>query len=137
MISNEAVLDALAACGALAGFLVLFLGFRAVGCEWLLMSQSAIRNGQEAAFCFYVPTQARANRRPSRRAGRTAWSWERRLPAIRPVPSDAIFARRAWISPISDGREGTDFIDASGRLAATFDILRGCRRPRGAGTALH
>ena len=26
---------------------------------------------------------------------------------------------------ISDGREGADFIDASGRLAATFDILRG------------
>lgn len=31
---------------------------------------------------------------------------------------------------ISDGREGADFIDASGRLAATFDILGGIAERR-------
>lgn len=40
--------------GALAGFLVWFLGFMAIGGEWFLMWQSATWNGQEAAFRFYV-----------------------------------------------------------------------------------
>lgn len=39
---------------ALAGFLVWFLGFMAIGGEWFLMWQSATWNGQEAAFRFYV-----------------------------------------------------------------------------------
>lgn len=40
--------------GALAGFLVWFLGFMAVGGEWFLMWQSATWNGQQAAFRFYA-----------------------------------------------------------------------------------
>lgn len=40
--------------GALAGFLVWFLGFMAVGGEWFLMWQSPTWNGQEPAFRFYV-----------------------------------------------------------------------------------
>jgi predicted small integral membrane protein len=39
---------------ALAGFLVWFLGFMAVGGEWFLMWQSETWNGQEPAFRFYV-----------------------------------------------------------------------------------
>jgi predicted small integral membrane protein len=39
---------------ALAGFLVWFLGFMAIGGEWFLMWQSETWNGQEAAFRFYV-----------------------------------------------------------------------------------
>ena len=39
---------------ALAGFLVWFLGFMAVGGEWFLMWQSPTWNGQEPAFRFYV-----------------------------------------------------------------------------------
>lgn len=44
----------LAHLAALAGFLVWFLGFMAIGGEWFLMWQSASWNGQEAAFRFYV-----------------------------------------------------------------------------------
>lgn len=40
--------------GAVAGFLVWFLGFMTIGGEWFLMWQSATWNGQEAAFRFYV-----------------------------------------------------------------------------------
>lgn len=40
--------------GALAGFLVWFLGFMTIGGEWFLMWQSAAWNGQQAAFRFYV-----------------------------------------------------------------------------------
>jgi predicted small integral membrane protein len=40
--------------GALAGFLVWFLGFMAIGGEWFLMWQSPTWNGQEPAFRFYV-----------------------------------------------------------------------------------
>ena len=40
--------------GATVGFLVWFLGFIVVGGEWFLMWQSAIWNGQEAAFRFYM-----------------------------------------------------------------------------------
>lgn len=40
--------------GALAGFLVWFLGFMTIGGEWFLMWQSATWNGQEAAFRFYA-----------------------------------------------------------------------------------
>ncbi len=39
---------------ALAGFLVWFLGFMAVGGEWFLMWQSPTWNGQEPAFRFYA-----------------------------------------------------------------------------------
>ena len=39
---------------ALAGFLVWFLGFMAVGGELFLMWQSETWNGQEPAFRFYV-----------------------------------------------------------------------------------
>ena len=39
---------------ALAGFLVWFLGFMAIGGEWFLMWQSETWNGQEPAFRFYV-----------------------------------------------------------------------------------
>jgi predicted small integral membrane protein len=40
--------------GALAGFLVWFLGFMVVGGEWFAMWQSETWNGQEPAFRFYV-----------------------------------------------------------------------------------
>lgn len=45
---------AFAHLAALAGFLVWFLGFTAIGGEWFLMWQSSTWNGQEAAFRFYV-----------------------------------------------------------------------------------
>ena len=45
---------ALAHPGALAGFLVWFLGFMAIGGEWFEMWQSPTWNGQEPAFRFYV-----------------------------------------------------------------------------------
>ena len=40
--------------GALAGFLVWFLGFMTIGGEWFLMWQSTVWNGQESAFRFYT-----------------------------------------------------------------------------------
>lgn len=40
--------------GAGLGFLVWFFGFMVVGGEWFQMWQSAMRNGQEAAFRFYM-----------------------------------------------------------------------------------
>jgi len=40
--------------GALAAFLVWFLGFMVIAGEWFAMWQSATWNGQEAAFRFYV-----------------------------------------------------------------------------------
>lgn len=40
--------------GAVAGFLVWFVGFMVVGGEWFLMWQSDTWNGQDAAFKFYM-----------------------------------------------------------------------------------
>ena len=40
--------------GAALGFLVWFFGFMVVGGEWFSMWQSAMWNGQEAAFRFYM-----------------------------------------------------------------------------------
>ncbi len=43
-----------AVAGAALGFLLWFVGFMAVGGEWFAMWQSAIWNGQEGAFRFYI-----------------------------------------------------------------------------------
>jgi predicted small integral membrane protein len=44
--------------GAMLGFLVWFFGFMVVGGEWFSMWQSPKRNGQEAAFRFYLTVLA-------------------------------------------------------------------------------
>lgn len=48
----------LAVAGALAAFLLWFLGFMVVGGEWFVMWQSTTWNGQEPAFRFYVSALA-------------------------------------------------------------------------------
>jgi predicted small integral membrane protein len=55
-VFNEA--KALAVAGALAAFLLWFLGFMVIAGEWFAMWQSATWNGQDAAFRFYVTVLA-------------------------------------------------------------------------------
>jgi predicted small integral membrane protein len=55
-VFNEA--KALAVAGAVAAFLLWFLGFMVIAGEWFAMWQSATWNGQDAAFRFYVTVLA-------------------------------------------------------------------------------